>query len=69
MKPCAEHVGAPRLAILEIPMRTLKKLLVSCGTLQYNPFIFVKDFAEPQISELDVDKNADLLYIHITVEE
>lgn len=24
MKPCAEHVGAPRFAILEIPMRTLQ---------------------------------------------
>lgn len=39
------------------------------NTLQYNPFIFVGDFTKPQITELDVDKSADVLYIHITVEE
>ncbi|CAB3219884.1 unnamed protein product [Arctia plantaginis] len=46
----------------------LIRLIISRGTLQYNPFIFVEDFADPQIRELDVDKNANLVYIHITVE-
>lgn len=41
----------------------------SQDTLQYNPFVFVEDFAKPQIAELDVDKSADVLYIHIMVEE
>lgn len=43
-------------------------LIISRGTLQYNPFIFVEDFADPQIRELDVDDNANLVYIHITEE-
>lgn len=42
--------------------------LVPWSTLQYNPFILFEDFEKPQIRELDVDKSAYVVYIHITVE-
>lgn len=47
----------------------LLKLIVSRSTLQYNPFVFIGDFTKPQIRELDVDKSADVVYIHIMVKE
>lgn len=47
----------------------LIKLIVYRRTLQFNPFIFIGNFAKPQVCELDGDKSANMLYIHIIMEE
>lgn len=56
--------AATATATLQIPMRTFTNDFTG-DTSQYNPLVLVRNFAEPQIFELDVEKSAEVLYIHI----